>query len=49
LITNQNGEALAEFYTGDRKTELEVMINGITTGGGHTGEGKTTISIANKK
>jgi uncharacterized protein YfaS (alpha-2-macroglobulin family) len=47
--TDQNGEAKVEFYTGDRKTEMEVVVNGITLGSGHTGEGKATIKMDNNR
>jgi len=41
--TDQNGEAKVEFYTGDRKTEMEVVVNGIILGKGFTGQVKTSF------
>ncbi len=47
--TDQNGEATVEFFTGDRKTEMEVIVNGIGIRNGNTGEGKAIINMSNKK
>ena len=44
--TDQNGESKVEFYTGDRRTELEVIVNGIQIGSGNTGEKQTIIKSA---
>ena len=43
--TDQNGQAKVEFYTGDRKTGLEVIVNGIEVEKGNTGEGKSFIKM----
>jgi hypothetical protein len=43
IRTDQNGEAKVEFYTGDRQTEMEVIVNGIELCNGNTGEQKTVI------
>ena len=43
LKTDSNGQAKVEFYTSDRKTELEVIINGIEVDNGNPGEGYKII------
>ena len=47
--TNEKGEAKVEFYTGDRKTGMEIVINGIEIGNGFTGQGRTEINSNFKK
>ena len=47
--TNDKGEAKIEFYTGDRKTEMEVIVNGIEIGNGFPGQGRTEINSNFKK
>jgi hypothetical protein len=42
--TDAKGIATVEFYTGDRKTGLEVIVNGIESGSGSTGQGKAVIN-----
>jgi hypothetical protein len=42
--TDQNGQAKVEFYTGDRRTWLEVIVNGIEVGNGFTGQGQIEIN-----
>ena len=47
LRTDINGQAKVEFYTSDRKTDLEVIMNGIEVGNGNTGEGYKIIKNNN--
>ena len=47
--TNNKGEAKVEFYTGDRKTGMKVIVNGIEIGNGFTGQGRTEINSNFKK
>lgn len=49
VMTDKNGQAKVEFYTGDRRTDMEVIVNGIKTGSGNPGEGKIVINGINKK
>ena len=46
--TNDKGEAKVEFYTGDRRTEMEVIVNGIEIGNGFTGQKVIMINSINK-
>jgi hypothetical protein len=41
--TDANGQAKIEFYTSDRKTNLDVIINGIEVGTGHPGQQQILI------
>ncbi len=43
--TDANGQVKVEFYTSDRKTDLEVIVNGIETENGYTGEGHAHINL----
>ena len=43
IRTDSNGQATVEFYTSDRKTDFEVIINGIELKTGFPGEGKAQI------
>ena len=43
LTTDSTGEATREFYTGDRKTSMEIIVNGIDTIRGYTGQGHTIL------
>jgi len=43
--TNDKGEAKVEFYTGDCKTGMEVIVNGIEIGNGFTGQKETMINM----
>jgi len=45
IITDTNGEAKVEFYTSDRHTTLDVIINGIEVESGHPGQGHAQINI----
>ena len=47
--TNEKGEAKVEFYTGDRKTGMEVIVNGIEIGNGFTGQKETMINMNSNK
>ena len=47
--TNEKGQAKVEFYTGDRRTEMEVIVNGITLGSGFTGQGQKLINMEGKR
>jgi uncharacterized protein YfaS (alpha-2-macroglobulin family) len=47
--TDQNGEAKVEFYAGDRKTTIEVLVNGTQLWNGFTGQGRITFNTAEKK
>jgi len=47
--TNEKGQAKVEFYTGDRRTEMEVIVNGIGLGSGFTGQGKKLIHMDGKR
>jgi hypothetical protein len=44
--TDRNGEAKVEFFTGDRKSEMEVIVNGIITGKGNTGHQLKMINLS---
>ena len=46
IITDSNGEAKLEFYTSDRKTKLDVIVNGIEVESGHPGQGHTQINLS---
>ena len=43
IRTDTNGQAVIEFYTSDRKTTLEVTINGIAVETGHPGQKQILI------
>jgi len=43
--TDSNGEARVEFYTSDRQTTLDVIINGIEVVSGNPGQGHAQINI----
>jgi len=45
IRTDVNGEAKVEFYTSDRQTTLDVIVNGIEVDGGYPGVGKTEINL----
>jgi hypothetical protein len=45
IITDENGEAKIEFYTGDRQTSLDVITNGIEIKSGQPGQGQTGIHV----
>jgi hypothetical protein len=47
--TDSTGQAKVEFFTGDRKAELEVIVNGIESETGYPGQGKTIINSDLKK
>jgi hypothetical protein len=40
IRTDNSGQAKVDFYTSDRKTDLEVIINGIEVGSGNPGHAK---------
>lgn len=46
IRTDENGEANVEFYTSDRRTALDIIVNGIEVESGYPGEGNTQISIS---
>lgn len=46
IQTDANGEAKVEFYTSDRQTKLDVIVNGIEVESGYPGEGNTQISLS---
>ena len=45
LQTDAYGQAKVEFYTSDRQTGLEVIVNGIEAESGYPGEGDAQINI----
>ena len=45
IQTDANGQAKVEFYTSDRQTTLDVIINGIEVESGYPGEGKLILDI----
>jgi len=46
IRTDSSGIARIEFYTGDRQTEMEVIVNGIEVGSGNPGQGQLLISTS---
>ena len=44
ILTDANGQAKVEFYTSDRQTGLEVIVNGIEVENGYPGEGHAQIN-----
>jgi hypothetical protein len=44
INTDVNGEARVEFYTNDRKSDLQVIIKGIEAENGNPGEGNLLIN-----
>ena len=46
---DNNGEAKVEFYTSDRQTELNVIVNGIDLESGNPGQGQTQINPSIEK
>ena len=44
LSTDVKGETKIAFYTSDRKTEFEIVINGISLGKGFTGNGRISFN-----
>lgn len=46
--TDDKGQTKVEFYTGDRRTEMEVIVNGMEIGSGNPGQGKRLISSTGK-
>lgn len=46
VLTDVNGEAKVEFYTSDRQTTLDIIVNGIDVEGGHPGEGQAQLKIS---
>jgi hypothetical protein len=46
IRTDINGEAKIEFFTNDRQTGLEVIVNGIESGNGYPGGSKFLINSA---
>lgn len=49
IRTDSTGQAKVEFYTNDRKSTLEVVVNGIEVGSGNPGQGQTMINSTLKK
>ena len=45
IWTDANGQAKVEFYTSDRQTGLEVIVNGIEVESGYPGEGQAQINL----
>jgi hypothetical protein len=46
IITDVTGSAKIEFYTSDRQTTLDAIINGMPIGNGNPGEGHVQIRVA---
>lgn len=44
IYTDLYGEAKVEFYTSDRQTTLDVIVNGIEVESGYSGEGHAQIN-----
>ena len=49
LMTDDNGQAKIEFFTSDRQTVLNIIVNGMELINGATGQGKTQINSTLKK
>jgi hypothetical protein len=49
IRTDTNGLAKVEFFTSDRKTVLDIIVNGIDVANGAPGQGKTQINSTLKK
>jgi uncharacterized protein YfaS (alpha-2-macroglobulin family) len=45
IRTDKFGQAKVDFFTGDRKTSLRVIVNGIEVESGSTGEGHGQINL----
>jgi hypothetical protein len=45
IRTDSIGQAKVEFFTSDRRTRLEVNVNGIESESGNPGQGKTLINF----
>jgi hypothetical protein len=43
--TGSGGEATVEFYTGERETELQVIVNGMEVTTGNPGQGQAVIEV----
>jgi hypothetical protein len=46
IRTDSSGQAKVEFFTSDRRSDFEVVVNGIEIGSGNPGQGKTLINAA---
>ncbi len=44
VLTNENGQAKIEFFTSDRKTEFEIVVNGMDIWSGAMGMTKILIN-----
>lgn len=49
IKTDSNGEAKVKFYTGDRQTEMELIVNGIETGSGNPGDTRKLINSTRRE
>ena len=47
--TDSSGQAKVEFYTSDRKTTLDIVVNGIEVESGYPGQGREHIDISFKE
>jgi hypothetical protein len=45
ILTDVNGETKVEFYTSDRQTNLEIIVNGINVDNGFSGEARSQIEV----
>jgi hypothetical protein len=45
IRTDEGGHAEVEFYTSDRQTDLEVIVNGMNVESGFTGEARSQIEV----
>ena len=48
IKTDTKGQAKIEFFTSDRQTSLEVIVNGIEVGSGNPGQGQALINSYGK-
>ena len=49
VYTDVNGQATVEFYTSDRQTTLDVIVNGIEVESGDPGQGHTQIKVSSEE
>jgi hypothetical protein len=49
IITDINGQARVEFYTGDQQTEMELNVSGIEVASGHPGQARKLINSTIRK
>ena len=49
LLTDANGQVKVDFFTSDRQTNFEVIVNGIQIESGNPGEGRAQINTNFKK